>query len=62
MNLYNTINVGSNPVSLGIFIGPAPQFVPNPIPTLSEWGFIAFAALIGLAAVLRLRRRIAVNA
>ncbi len=30
---------------------------PNPIPTLTEWGFIALAAIMGVAGVVLLRRR-----
>ena len=47
-----TIPVGTEPVSLGIFIAQ-----PNVgIPTMNEWGMIIFVVLAGLGAVFYLRR------
>lgn len=55
--VIDTINVGDRPVAFGLFITQGSERGPNPIPTMSEWGFIIFAALIVLSGVWYLRRR-----
>jgi len=55
-----TVGVGTNPLSLGLFIGPAAPPAPaaaTAIPTLSEWGVILLSGLLGLAGLWGWRRR-----
>ena len=54
-----TTVVGESVLGLdGLIFEPGPFFVPEfPIPTLSEWGLIAMAGVLGIIGLLAIRRR-----
>lgn len=61
--VIDTVTVGDGPGAFGIFIQPAQEpIISGTVPTLSEWGAIAFALLTGMSAVIFLRKRKAVRA
>ena len=49
------IPVGDGP--RGVAITPMPDLPPRNIPTLSEWGLIAMAGVLGIAGLMVMRRR-----
>jgi YVTN family beta-propeller protein len=50
----DTVTVGNEPIALGKFIQPPP---PINTPTLSEWGLITMAGLLGIVGFMVIRRR-----
>lgn len=53
-SVVDTVPVGSDPSSCGKFIT---QLEISPIPTLSEWGLMAMAGVLGMVGLLAVRRR-----
>ncbi len=53
-NIVDTVSVGFDPSSCGKFIT---QRELAPIPTLSEWGLIAMAGILGIVGFMVIRRR-----
>ena len=51
--VVDTVPVGLAP--LGVAITPAP--IPSNVPTLSQWGLIAMAGILGIVGFMVIRRR-----
>ena len=54
-NAVTTVPVGSNPISLGNFIGPAPTAAP--VPTLSQWALFMLGLILAGGAAHAIHRR-----
>jgi YVTN family beta-propeller protein len=53
-----TVDVGGNPLAFGIFIqGTISPRPPSNVPTLSEWGLIVMASILGIVGFMVMRRR-----
>jgi len=53
-----TVPVGGDPLAFGIFIqGMLPPPPPSNVPTLSEWGLISMAGILGIVGFMVMRRR-----
>ncbi|MEX0999561.1 MAG: IPTL-CTERM sorting domain-containing protein [Thermodesulfobacteriota bacterium] len=55
--VVDTVPVWYTPFSFGIFIIPPPPPSPAMVPTLSEWGLIAMAGVLGIVGFMVMRRR-----
>ena len=55
LTVVDTVPVGNVPFAFGIFIIPPPS--PAMVPTLSEWGLITMAGVLGIVGFMVTRRR-----
>ena len=55
--IVDEVAVGLGPDSFGKFISTGPQPRVANVPTLSEWGLVAMASILGIVGLMVMRRR-----